>query len=67
VVYEARGSVPDDVLAGGVERVRGFGERSLARVVMLTADPSRRQRWVTAALAAVDDVVGGPASASDPP
>jgi hypothetical protein len=60
VVYEARGSVPDDVLVGGVERVRAFGERSLAQIVMLEADPAEPQRWLAAALGAVGEAVGVP-------
>jgi hypothetical protein len=59
VVYEARGSVQDEVLSSGVDRVRRFAERSLARVAMLTADPALPQQWVSAALATVDAVVGG--------
>jgi 3-hydroxyisobutyrate dehydrogenase-like beta-hydroxyacid dehydrogenase len=66
VVYEARGRVQDEVLSGGVDRVRRFAERSLARVAMLTADPALPQRWVSAALATVDAVVGGDTGAARP-
>lgn len=57
VVYEARGSVGADLLAGGAERVRAFGERSLAGWALLDADPSDHQAWLSAAVAAVDEVL----------
>ena len=59
VVYEARGSVSDDILAGGVERVRAFAERAVANAVLLDADPGRPHEWVSAALDAVELAVGG--------
>jgi uncharacterized protein YbjT (DUF2867 family) len=65
VVYEARGSVPGEVLALGAERVRAFAERSVATAVVLEADPGRADAWVSAALHAVDlALVGGRAAAS---
>ena len=57
VVYETRGTVDPVVLAGGAQRVRGFGERSLAGWALLEADPSDHAGWLEAALAAVDEVL----------
>ena len=57
VVYEARGSVDAEVLAGGAERVRGFAERSLASVALLEADPADARAWLAAALGAMEQVV----------
>ena len=52
-MYEAAGTVEPSVLRAGAERVRAFGERSLAGVEVLEADPSDHARWLAAALAAV--------------
>ena len=57
VVYEAYGSVDPAVLTGGAERVRAFGERSLAGWSLLKADPADHAGWLTAAVAAVDEVL----------
>jgi hypothetical protein len=54
VVYEACGTVDPGVLSGGAGRVRAFGERSLAGWALLEADPAYHQRWLDAALVAVD-------------
>jgi uncharacterized protein YbjT (DUF2867 family) len=59
VVYEARGVVDEDLLAAGAERVRAFGERSLAGWALLEADPADRVAWLGAAVGAVDSVLGG--------
>lgn len=64
VVYEARGSVPEEVLAGGARRVRAFAERSLAHAALLEADPAQPQQWLAAALEAVERV--GTADANPP-
>jgi uncharacterized protein YbjT (DUF2867 family) len=53
VVYEAAGTVEPSALLAGAERIRGFGERSLAAVEVLEADPSDHAHWLAAALAAV--------------
>lgn len=53
VVYEAAGTVDPVVLSGGAERVRAFGERSLAGAVALEADPADHDGWLAAALDAV--------------
>jgi uncharacterized protein YbjT (DUF2867 family) len=59
VVYEARGSVPEEVLAAGAERVRAFAARSVANAILLDADPGRPREWVRAALQAVELAVAG--------
>lgn len=59
VVYEARGSVDGALLGEGAARVRAFGERSLAGWALLEADPADAVPWLTAAVAAVDSVLGG--------
>jgi hypothetical protein len=53
VVYEAAGTVDGEVLRGGAERVRRFGERSLAGVEVVEADPADHPGWLAAALGAV--------------
>lgn len=53
IVYEARGSVPEEILRAGAERVRHACERSLIPYVLLTADPDDVQRWVPEAAEAV--------------
>ena len=57
VVYEARGPAGSDLLADGARRVSAFGERSLARTVLLDADPARPEVWLAAAMRAVESVV----------
>ncbi len=53
IVYEAVGTVPDEVLAAGTARVRHACERSLIPYVVLTADPSDHAAWAPAAADAV--------------
>ncbi|HEY3726447.1 MAG TPA: hypothetical protein VGL51_04700 [Solirubrobacteraceae bacterium] len=53
VVYERSGTVPDEILAGGAERVRHACERSLIPFVLLDADPSDHGHWPLLAAAAV--------------
>src|SRR5436309_1272286 len=53
VVYEAAGTADPAVLRGGAERIRKFGERSLAGVEILEADPADHAGWLEGALAAV--------------
>lgn len=57
LVYEARGTVDPAVLGGGVDLVRAFGERSLARYALLQSDPARPEEWLGAALEAIERVV----------
>ena len=59
VVYEVCGSVEPAVLAAGADRVRSFGERSLAGWALLEADPVDHPAWLAAAAAAVDAVLAG--------
>lgn len=58
VVYEARGSVEPELLAGGARLVRAFGARAEARYAMLEADPGAHDAWLQAAIEAVEDVLG---------
>lgn len=58
VVYEASGTVPPAVLARGSELVRGACERSRVAYALLGADPGERDGWVTAAAAAIANVLG---------
>lgn len=57
VVYEARGTAGAGVLAGGAERVRAFGERSLAGWVLLESDPADPETWLEASVEAVDRAI----------
>jgi putative NADH-flavin reductase len=57
VVYEAAGTVDDAVLREGAERVRAFGERSLALVAVLDADPADHDAWLRAALDAIGQIL----------
>lgn len=69
VVYEVRGSVAAEVLAGGALRVRAFAERSLVHAVLLDADPAQPHHWLAAALEAVEGVLeaqGGRGRSADP-
>ncbi len=53
IVYEAAGTVPDEILAAGTARVRDACERSLIPYVLLMADPSDHAAWTGAAAEAV--------------
>lgn len=57
VVYEARGTAGADVLRGGAERVRAFGDRALAGWALLEADPADPEAWLEAAVDAVDRAI----------
>ena len=57
VVYEAAGTVQPPLLAAGAERVRHACERSLIPYVLLTADPSDHEHWLSAADAAVSQAL----------
>jgi hypothetical protein len=59
VVYESRGTVDEQLLRAGAERVRAFGEDSRAACALLNADPSDEQAWLEAAVDAVERVLGG--------
>jgi hypothetical protein len=57
VVYEAAGTVDSEVLVGGVERIRRFGERSLATYALVTANPDDPRIWLAAAVDAVEQAI----------
>jgi uncharacterized protein YbjT (DUF2867 family) len=59
VVYEARGSVEDSLLADGAARVRTFAERSLAGWELLQAAPHDAVDWAAQAVALVERVLAG--------
>jgi uncharacterized protein YbjT (DUF2867 family) len=54
IVYEAAGTVPEAILAGGAARVRHACERSLVPFVVLDADPAAHGMWLPAAADAVE-------------
>jgi len=60
VVYEASGSVDAEVLARGSELVRAFGQRTHARVSVLSADPADHQAWLSAAAGSVEALLAPP-------
>jgi hypothetical protein len=59
-VYEASGTVPAQVLAGGERIVRALGELNAIPVAVLTADPGDTGAWPTDARAALDSLLEGP-------
>jgi hypothetical protein len=61
VVYEAAGSVPDEVLATGVaemERARATNEIPFALLEADPVDGGARQAWLAAAHAAIESLLG---------
>ena len=63
LIYESRGTVPEDARDGGVAQVRAVCEDSVIPYVLLDADPARHDAWLAAALDAVDHVLGAEVSA----
>jgi hypothetical protein len=57
VVYEARGSVSEHVLAAGCERVRRACGRSRLPFELLDTPPADREAWLARALAGVERLV----------
>jgi hypothetical protein len=57
VVYEARGSVPEDVLAAGSELLRSACGRSRVPFALLEAPPEDLEAWLEAALTGVERLV----------
>jgi len=53
VVYEARGTVEEAVLAGGAQRARAFATGASAGCALLEADPSDLHAWLEDAVEAV--------------
>jgi uncharacterized protein YbjT (DUF2867 family) len=57
IVYESAGSVDPELLRAGALRVQQACERSLIPYVLLGADPRQRAEWLSAAGAAVEQVL----------
>ena len=57
VVYEARGTVHPDVLAGGVQRAQAARDTWRIPVAVLEADPGDPEGWTAAAVAAVEELL----------
>jgi uncharacterized protein YbjT (DUF2867 family) len=57
VVYEGRGSVPDDILAAGSELVRHACGRSRVPFALFETAPEDRERWLAAALDGVKRLI----------
>lgn len=58
VVYEARGTVDEEILVRGAERVRAYAERSLAGYALIERDPAPVEPWLDAAVAGYSTVLG---------
>ena len=57
VVYETVGTVDEELLRGGAERVRWWCERSLIPYALLDASPADPDTWTRAAADTVDGVL----------
>jgi hypothetical protein len=60
IVYEATGSVGDDVLRSGARYVAAACAGSRIPYALLDADPTDHDHWLTEAHRAVGVVLGGP-------
>jgi uncharacterized protein YbjT (DUF2867 family) len=58
VVYEAAGSVPRDVIAGGEAIVKSAAERWRIPVAIIDADPGATGAWLDAMAAAAERLTG---------
>jgi hypothetical protein len=58
-VYEAAGTVADEVLADGEQIVQALGERNVIPVAVLGADPGEPDLWLRDARAAIDVLLLG--------
>ena len=58
VVYEAAGTLEDEVLAGGVELARRAHDTWQIPLAVLDTDPSECERWRADALSAVQQLLG---------
>jgi uncharacterized protein YbjT (DUF2867 family) len=58
VLYEASGSVEEDLLASGAELVRAAGERWRIPFQILVADPGDPDLWLAGALGATERLLG---------
>ena len=61
LVYEAHGTVGDELLRAGAERVAAFAADSHAECALLDTDTSDHRAWLDAALEAVERVLERPA------
>jgi uncharacterized protein YbjT (DUF2867 family) len=59
VVYEARGSVDQELLDAGAQQVRAFAEDTHAGCRILEADPLDPVAWLVEAAAAVEEMLAG--------
>jgi uncharacterized protein YbjT (DUF2867 family) len=59
VLYEASGSVPEEILRRGAEIVASACEDSRIPYALLEADPAAPDAWVTAALESVERLLEG--------
>ncbi len=57
VVYERAGTVDRDLLAAGAQRLVRACERSLIPFVLLDTEPGDHEAWLSAAVAAVEQVL----------
>lgn len=57
LVYEAAGTVDDELLGGGAELVRDASERWHMPTAVVDTDPSARDEWLAAMTAAVEEVL----------
>ena len=58
VVYEAAGTVEEDVLAGGVDELRLAHRTNEIPFALLQADPADRTAWLAAAREAIESLLG---------
>jgi hypothetical protein len=63
VVYEAGGTVPADVLAGGAAEAEHARRTNEIPYALLGADPADRAAWVAAARAAIDGLLAARSAA----
>lgn len=57
-IYEAAGTVPQELLTAGERIVRAMGARNAIPVAALSADPEDVQAWLTDARAAIGGLLG---------
>jgi hypothetical protein len=57
IVYEAAGTVAEEVLAAGVAEVRRMGERNEIPYAIVDADPADREAWVAVARQAIEALI----------
>lgn len=57
-IYEAAGTVPSQVLAGGAQSARRIAAQNSIPLAVIDADPAELDRWVGQALAALRQLLG---------